>query len=78
MTNQEKYLEAFTETFEIGADTARGLNYQDVKAWDSIGHMDLVATLEDVFEIEMKTDDIIAFSSYDKGIEILKSYGIEI
>jgi acyl carrier protein len=34
--------------------------------------MTLVAALEDTFDIMMETDDIIDFSSYEKGIEILK------
>ena len=32
--------------------------------------------LEEGFSITMETDDIIDFSSYEKGIEILKKYNI--
>lgn len=78
MSNLEKYVGAFEEIFEVDAETAKELKYQDINAWDSIGHMDLVATLEDAFDIEMNADDIIDFSSYKKGIEILAKYGIEI
>ena len=66
------------EEYEVDEETAKGLKYQDINAWDSIGHMDLVATLEDAFDIEMNADDIIDFSSFKKGIEILAKYGIEI
>ena len=38
----------------------------------------LIAELEDVFEISMDMDDIIDFSSYEKGKEILKKYGVNI
>ena len=34
--------------------------------------------MEDVFDIEMDTDDIIDFSSYKKGYEILSKYGIKL
>ena len=78
MSNLEKYVGAFEEIFEVDEETAKELKYQDINAWDSIGHMDLIATLEDSFDIEMNTDDIIDFSSYKKGIEILRKYGIEI
>mgnify|MGYP001987092630 FL=1 len=37
-----------------------------------------MSALEDEFEIELDTDDIIDFSSYSKGIEILKKYKVEI
>ena len=79
MNNLEKYNKAFMDTFEISEDQLAGLKYQDIEAWDSVGHMGLVATLEEVFDIMMDTDDIIDFSSYEKGKEILAKaeYGVE-
>lgn len=77
MTNLEKYNKAFCESFEITEDKLNGLKYQDIELWDSVGHMTLVANLEDAFDIMMETDDIIDLSSYEKGKEILaKNYGI--
>lgn len=40
--------------------------------------MSLIAELEEAFGIMMDTDDIIDFSSYTKGMEILKKYGVEL
>lgn len=79
MSNLEKYDHAFTETFEISAEQLSGLKYQDIPAWDSVGHMSLVAALEEAFDIMMDTDDIIDLSSYEKGKEILakEEYGVE-
>lgn len=79
MSNLEKYNEAFTTTFEIGEEQLQGLKYQDIAAWDSVGHMSLIAALEDSFDIMMETDDIIDLSSYEKGKEILAKddYGVE-
>ncbi|MBE5923179.1 MAG: acyl carrier protein [Lachnospiraceae bacterium] len=79
MTNLEKYIEAFAEGLEIDKDVVKeGLEYQSIPQWDSVGHMGLVAALEDAFDIMMDTDDIIDLSSYEKGIEILKKYEVEI
>lgn len=78
MTNLEKYNHAFMETLEIEESKLENLEYQGIDAWDSIGHMSLIAELEDAFRIEMETDDIIDFSSYEKGKEILKRYNVEI
>ena len=39
--------------------------------------MTLVAAIEDAFDIMLDTDDIIDFSSFEKGKEILKKYDIE-
>lgn len=71
MTNLEKYSQAFCETFEITEDKLEGLKYQGVETWDSVGHMALIAALEDAFDIMMETDDIIDLSSFEKGQEIL-------
>ena len=71
VNNSEKYDNVFIETFEIKESQLEGLNYQDIKAWDSVGHMSLIAALEEAFDIMMDTDDIIDFSSYEKGKEIL-------
>lgn len=79
MINLEKYNQVFTSTLEITEDKLKGLSYQSVELWDSVGHMTLVANLEDTFDIMMETDDIIDLSSYEKGIEILKEkYGVEL
>lgn len=78
MTNKEKYIHAFVEALEISEDQVKGLKYQEIPAWDSVGHMSLVAEIEDAFDIMMDTDDIIDFSSYEKGIELLKKYEVEI
>jgi acyl carrier protein len=78
MTNIDKYKEAFVKSLELSEDMVNSqLAYQGVENWDSVGHMSLVAELEDTFDIMLETDDIIDFSSYDKGIEILRKYDIE-
>ncbi|MBQ8055992.1 MAG: acyl carrier protein [Paludibacteraceae bacterium] len=78
MSNIEKYQNAFLGTFQIEPSQLKGLKYQEIELWDSVGHMSLVAAIEDSFDIMMETDDIIDLSSYEKGIEILsKKYDIQ-
>ena len=77
MNNEEKYLNAFCTVFEISPEQAQGLKYQDIAAWDSVGHMGLVNALEDAFDTMMEPDDIIELSSFEKGKEILKKYNVE-
>lgn len=78
MTNEEIYNNAFIEVLGVTEDQLANLKYQDVDAWDSVGHMSLMAAIEEAFDIMMDTDDIIDFSSYEKGKEILASnYEIE-
>ena len=78
MSNIKKYNNSFCETFEVEADGLKELEYQSIQAWDSVGHMALMASLEDSFDIEMEIDDIIDFSSYKVGMKVLKKYGVTI
>lgn len=77
MMNLEKYTNVFIENLQITAEQCKGLQYQGVELWDSVGHMTLIAALEDTFDIMLETDDIVDLSSFEKGLEILKKYGIE-
>lgn len=77
MSNREKYDGAFLEAFSLAPDELRtDLAYQSVPTWDSVGHMGLIAALEEAFDIMMEMEDIIDFSSYEKGKEILKKYDV--
>lgn len=76
MTNLELYNNAFVESLEVDESELEELEYQKTPAWDSVGHMGLVAAIEDAFDIMMDTDDIIDLSSYKKGKEILAKYNI--
>ena len=76
MSNLEKYNQVFKETFGIDDNSLKGLVYTGIPAWDSVGHMELISKFEDTFGISIEVDDIIDFSSYEKGKEILKKYNI--
>lgn len=77
MTNVEKYRQTFMASLDVTAEALPGLTYQGVDSWDSVGHMGLIAALEETFDIMFETDDIISFSSFMKGYEILRKYGVE-
>lgn len=78
MTNLEKYTDAFCKAFDVDADTAKHLKFQDIDAWDSVGHMGLVTYLEEAFDIMLEPDDIVDLSSFEKGIELLAKYDVVI
>ena len=78
MDNEQKYLNAFVEALEVSAAEAPALVYGQSQSWDSVGHMALIAALEDAFDIMMEMDDIIDLSSFEKGKEILRKYAVEI
>ena len=78
MSNLEKYKEAFMTALELTEDQLSGLEYKNVASWDYVGHIALISAIEEAFDIMMDTEDIIAFSSFEKGKEILSSkYDVE-
>ena len=78
MSNSEKYVKAFVDGLGIDESLVNStLSYQSVSQWDSVGHMGLIAELEDAFGIQMETDDIVGFNSFDKGKEILAKYDVK-
>ncbi len=78
MTNSEKYSNVFVKIFSIAKIKLKKLKYQSIPQWDSVGHMSMISKLEDTFKITMDIDDIVDFSSYEKGKKILKKYKIQI
>ena len=78
MTNLDKYKSSFTETFNVENKDLDSLKYQAIDDWDSVGHMSLMASLEEKFEIELDIDDIIEFSSFEVGKKILLKYDVKV
>ena len=77
MPDKQKYKSLFIKSLSIEpAKFNENLKYNEIDEWDSIGHMSLVSAIEEEYKISLETDDIIDFSSYKKGIELLKKYNV--
>ena len=76
--NLEIYVSAFIEAFEVDEGEVVTLKYESIPAWDSVGHMVLMAALEEGFDIMLDMEDIIDFSDFEKGKELLKKYDVAI
>ena len=78
MSNLAKYKQVFISSLSINEnDFKDSLKYNEIPEWDSIGHMTLISALEEAFKITFETDDIVDYSSYKKGVEILNKYKID-
>jgi acyl carrier protein len=77
MNNKEKLINSFISALGVEESViVDSLEYNTIPQWDSVGHMALVAALEEVFDIMMDTDDIIDMSSVAKSKEIISKYNI--
>ena len=78
MSSKKKYRDIFIQSLSIDEKKFNEkIKYNEIPEWDSIGHMTLMSSLEEKFSISMDTDDIVDFSSFKKGIEILEKYGVK-
>ena len=78
MSNLEKYDKLFLESFPVTKEDLPTLKYRGILAWDSVGHMELMSAMEETYSISISTPDLLDFSSYEKGKEILAKYGVEL
>ena len=75
----ETLRQAFATALDLPADTdIEALEIGRNPEWDSLGHMALVAELEDRFKVSLGTDDVVAMTSYASSIEILRRHGVEL
>lgn len=79
MTNLEKYNQAFIEVFAVEPSALNeNFNKDMVEEWDSVHQLNIVALLEESFDIMFEPEDIMDLTSYEKGKEILKKYEVEL
>jgi len=78
MDNKIKYEQVFIKSFKLkSSQLKKDIKYNSIPQWDSVGHMSMIAKLEDVFKITFEMDDIIDFSSFNTGKKILKKYKVK-
>ena len=78
MTNTTRLQNAFTRALELPSSTdVTTLKYREIMQWDSIGHMALVAEIEEEYGVMFSTDDVLALSSFDKAVELHGAQGID-
>ena len=79
MTNLEKYNAIFQEVFGASVNKL-GDNYskETVSEWDSVHQLNVIALMEENFDLMLDPEDIMACTSYNAGKDILAKNGIEL
>ena len=79
MNNLEKYNQAFIEVFGV-EEKALGSNFNkdSVDGWDSVHQLNIIALLEESFDIMLDPEDIMELTSYEKGKELMAKYEVEL
>jgi acyl carrier protein len=72
----DRLAKVFCRTFGLDPQRfSRDTVPEDVANWDSIGHMNLVASLEKEFGLQFEVDEIMEMSSAGKILEVLQAKG---
>ena len=78
MTNLETYNHVFCDKLQITEEQLPSAHLKGLPTWDSVGHMTLLAALEDAFDIFIEPEDMMALNSYEEGKNILRKYDVEL
>lgn len=78
MRNIEKYSNAFINALDLeDGVVVEDLALGESLEWDSIGHMTLIAVIEDEFDVSIDSEWITEFNSYLSGMELLNRLGVD-
>ena len=77
MSNNEKLIDVFASSLGIPAAEVESAVFRDTRGWDSVGHVNLMNTIEESFDVSLEPDDILDFKSFAIGKAILARYGLE-
>ena len=63
----EKLATVFKDVFELDASEIKpDTNPEDIENWDSMGHLQLILKIEEVFDVKFPTDSIADLTSVKK------------
>ncbi|CAL9658064.1 acyl carrier protein [Saccharothrix sp. NPDC042600] len=77
MSIENRLRTVFVEALQLDDDVdVENLKYRDIDAWDSVGHMALVAAIEDEFDVQFETEQVIDMSSFKVAVDMLRGFGV--
>lgn len=71
MGNIEKLQQVFIDVLNSSIEQIPSLRLKESENWDSVGHIALIAEIEETFDINLDTDDMFNITSFDSAIKIL-------
>lgn len=74
----EKYKKIFAETFNVELSKVESLKFKECPEWDSVGHVTLIANIEEGFGVTLHPEEMLDLNSFDAGIKLLKHHGFDI
>ncbi|WP_436775638.1 acyl carrier protein [Yinghuangia sp. YIM S09857] len=78
MSTKERLKGVFAAALDLDPETTsiEDLRYREIEQWDSLGHMVLVAAIEDEFDVQLDTDQVIDMSAFKVAYDMLRGMGL--
>jgi len=78
MSTFERLQEAIAATLKVSpSKITEQTRDEDLAAWDSLGHVNLMMTLEQTFDVMLDVEDFAGLNSVPAILEYLKKHGID-
>jgi acyl carrier protein len=74
MDSEAKLKQAFKQGLGFDFSDFEGLEFAKTDGWDSIGHMKLIAALEEAFGIRLEVGEVLALNSYPTARQIVHKH----
>lgn len=74
LNSKEKLVDIFVATFGLMPAEVEDAVFKITPAWDSVGHVNLITAIEEVFDVSLEPDDILDFKSFTVGVRLLEKY----
>lgn len=72
---EQKIFDIFVTELNLNPNVDKDtLKYNETPGWDSLGHMRVIASLEEAYDCILETEDILDMSSFAKAVEIMGKY----
>jgi acyl carrier protein len=69
-----KVQEAFKNAFDVNPESVTmDTTASDISAWDSVGHLSLAGSLEEIFHVSLDVDELMEMESVREIVRILSS-----
>lgn len=72
---EEKLAQIFVAQLNVSeAEAKEDLKMDQIDAWNSLSHMNLIVAIEDAFKIELTGDDIAEMTTFNAIKKVIEKY----
>ncbi len=76
MNTHDRLRQIFIHVLDLQDDAIVDyLAYRQTDTWDSLAHMSLIAAIEEEFDVQLSTDQVIGMSNFSKAFAMLGDLG---